>query len=141
MIETSMLFGSRGSDGGFLIPFCFPTLHKKSLDFTAFLSFNNILHFFLGGRTLATHASALKRARQSEKKRIRNVSVKSALKSHAKKVLQAVESKNSEEARKALASAIPAFQKAAGQRVIHKKTAARRISALAKKVDSLSAPV
>ena len=75
---------------------------------------------------MATHASALKRARQSEKKRIRNVSVKTALKTHAKKVLQAVESKNPEEARKALAGAIPAFQKAAGQRVIHKKTAARK---------------
>jgi len=89
---------------------------------------------------LATHASALKRARQSEKKRIRNVSVKTALKTHAKKVLQAVESKNPEEARKALAGAIPAFQKAAGQRVIHKKTAARKISDLAKKVNSLSSP-
>jgi small subunit ribosomal protein S20 len=115
-------------------------LTKKTLDFTALLSSNNILHFLLGGRTLATHASALKRARQSEKKRIRNVSVKSALKTHAKKVLQAVESKNSEEARKALASAIPAFQKAAGQRVIHKKTASRKISDLAKKVNSLSSP-
>jgi small subunit ribosomal protein S20 len=87
---------------------------------------------------LATHPSALKRARQSEKRRMRNVAVKSALKTHAKKVLQAVESKKNEEARKALASAIPAFQKAAGQRVIHKKTAARRISDLAKKVNSLT---
>jgi small subunit ribosomal protein S20 len=140
MIETSMLCWEPEVGWFFLFPFCFPTLLKKSLDFTSFLSSNNILHFFLGGRTLATHASALKRARQSEKKRIRNVSVKSALKTHAKKVLQAVESKNSEEARKALASAIPAFQKAAGQRVIHQKTAARKISGLAKKVNSLSAP-
>ncbi len=89
---------------------------------------------------MATHASALKRARQSDKRRIRNASVKSALKTHAKKVLQAVESKNPEEARKALAGAIPAFQKAASKKVIHKKTAARRISDLAKKVNSLSSP-
>jgi len=90
---------------------------------------------------LATHASALKRARQSEKKRLRNASIKSALKTQAKKVLQAVESKNTEEARKALSAAIPALQKAAGKGVIPKKTASRKISHLTKKVNSLSAPV
>lgn len=89
---------------------------------------------------MATHASALKRARQSEKKRMRNASVKSALKTHARKVLQALENKNPEEARKALAQAIPALQKAAGRGVIHKKTASRKISALARKVNSLSSP-
>ena len=89
---------------------------------------------------MATHDSALKRARQSEKRRMRNVAVKSTLKTHTKKVLQAVESKNPEEARKALASAIPALQKAAGKRVIHKKTASRKISGLVKKVNSLSSP-
>ena len=87
---------------------------------------------------MATHASALKRARQSEKRRQRNVSVKSTLKTQAKKILQAVENKNSAEAQKALASAIPAFQRASSKRVIHKKTAARKISQLAKKVNSLT---
>ena len=87
---------------------------------------------------MATHASALKRARQSEKKRLRNASIKSALKTQAKKVLQAVESKNTEEARKALSAAIPALQKAAGKGVIPKKTASRKISHLTKKVNSLS---
>jgi len=87
---------------------------------------------------LATHASALKRARQSEKKRLRNASIKSALKTQAKKVLQAVESKNTEEARKALSAAIPALQKAAGKGVIPKKTASRKISHLTQKVNSLS---
>jgi small subunit ribosomal protein S20 len=71
---------------------------------------------------------------------MRNASVKSALKTHSRKILQAVEGKNTEEARKALASAIPAYQKAAGKGIIHKKTAARRISDLTKKVNSLSSP-
>ncbi len=87
---------------------------------------------------MATHASALKRARQSEERRKRNVSVKSTLKTHAKKILQAVESKNPEEAQKALASAIPALHKASSKRVIHKKTAARKISQLTKKVNTLT---
>jgi len=89
---------------------------------------------------LATHASALKRARQSEKKRLRNASIKSALKTQAKKVLQAVESKKPDEARKALSAAIPAFQRAAGKGVIPKKTASRKISHLTKIVNSLSPP-
>ena len=89
---------------------------------------------------MATHASALKRARQSEKKRLRNVSIKSALKTQTKKVLQAVESKNADQARKALSAVIPAYQKAAGKGAIPKKTASRKISHLAKKVNSLSSP-
>ena len=89
---------------------------------------------------MATHASALKRARQSEKRRQRNVSVRSALKTYSKKVLEAVDSKNPEEARKALARAVPALQKASGKRVIHQRTAARKVSKLARKVNSLSQP-
>jgi len=87
---------------------------------------------------VATHTSALKRARQSEKRRQRNASVKSTLKTHTKKVLQAVESKNSEEARKALAALIPALQEASAKKVIHQRTAARKISHLTKKVNALA---
>ncbi len=86
---------------------------------------------------MATHDSALKRARQSERRRQRNVSLKSALKSQAKKVLQAIEANNPEEARNALTRAVPALQKASAKKVIHKRTAARRISQLSRKVNSL----
>jgi len=90
---------------------------------------------------LATHASAQKRARQSEKRRRRNAALKSLLRTSAKKVLLAVEEKKVEEARKALGRAIPLIQKIASKKVIHKKTAARKISRLAKKVNSLTSPV
>ncbi len=86
---------------------------------------------------MATHASALKRARQSEVRRQRNVTVKSTVKTYAKKVLAAVEGKNPQEAKKALAEAIPFIQKASSKGVIHKKNAARKISRLAKKVNAL----
>jgi small subunit ribosomal protein S20 len=89
---------------------------------------------------LATHVSAQKRARQSEKKRLRNAALKSLLKTSARKVLLAVEEKNVEEARKALARAVPAIQKIASKKVIHKKTAARKISRLARKVNTLTSP-
>ena len=87
---------------------------------------------------MTTHVSAQKRARQSEEKRLRNAAVKSLLKTSAKKVLLAVEEKNVEEARKALARAVPTIQKIASKKVIHKKTASRKISRLAKKVNTLT---
>ena len=89
---------------------------------------------------MATHVSAQKRARQSEKKRLRNAALKSLLKTSARKVLLAVEEKNIEEARKALARAVPVIQKIASKKVIHKKTAARRISRLARKLNTLTSP-
>ncbi len=89
---------------------------------------------------MATHASTLKRARQSEKRRVRNKLVKSALKTQAKKVLQAVEEKNLEKAKGALASAVPEFQRASSKKILHKRTASRKISRLAKKINALKVP-
>ncbi len=88
---------------------------------------------------MATHASALKRARQSEKRRLRNKMVKSAIKTHAKKVLLAVEEKNYANASGALKNAVPAMQRAASKKVLHKKAVSRKISRLAKKVNALKA--
>lgn len=87
---------------------------------------------------MATHISALKRARQSQKRHLRNARVKSIIKTFSKKVIKAVEEKNLEEAKKALTLAMPIIQKAASKRVIHKKTAARKISRLARKVNALA---
>ncbi len=89
---------------------------------------------------MATHLSALKRARQSKKKHLRNARLKSIIKTFSKKVIKAVEEKNLEEARKAFILAMPLIQKAASKKVIHKKTAARKISRLARKVNALAAP-
>ncbi len=86
---------------------------------------------------MATHASARKRARQSEKRRLRNAALKSVLKTSTKRVFKAVEEKNLEEAQKTLARAIPIIQRVAGKKVIHKRTAARKISRLTKKVSAL----
>ena len=66
--------------------------------------------------------------------------VKSALKTHAKKVLLAVEEKNLANASGALQDAVPAMQRAASKKVLHKKTASRKISRLARKVNALKAP-
>lgn len=88
---------------------------------------------------MATHKSALKRSRQSEKHRERNVAVRSGIKTGMKAVLAAVEEKDSETAKAVLAEAVPAIAKASAKGAIHKKTAARRISRLTKKVNALKA--
>jgi small subunit ribosomal protein S20 len=87
---------------------------------------------------LATHLSAIKRARQNEKRRLRNLQIKSTVKSSVKKVRVAVEGKDIEGAKKALSTVIPLIQKAHSKSVLHKNASARKISRLTRKVNSLA---
>lgn len=86
---------------------------------------------------MATHKSAEKRARQNKKRQLRNVSVKSSVKTRLKAVLSAVEEKKKDDARAALAKAISVIDKAASKGVVHKNTASRKISRLTRKVNQL----
>ena len=80
--------------------------------------------------------SAMKRVRQSEKRRLRNQAVKTYLKTVTKKVETALGQGTAEEAQAALGQAIPAFDKAASKGVIHKRKASRKISRLTRKVNA-----
>lgn len=82
---------------------------------------------------MANHKSALKRARQNEKRRLRNKSVKTRVKS----VVKAVRSADDDAAAK-LDEAKSVIDKAAKRGVIHKRTATRNISRLAKHANSVS---
>jgi len=86
---------------------------------------------------LATHLSAIKRARQNEKRRLRNLQIKSTVKSSVKKVRIAIAKKDVEGARNALSKAIPLIQKADSKGVFHKNTSARKISRLTREVNAL----
>jgi small subunit ribosomal protein S20 len=86
---------------------------------------------------LATHASAIKRNKQDEKRRLRNAMVKSDVKTTVKQVLGAVAGKDKDESQEALKKAIPAIQKAAAKGAFHKKTASRKVSRLTRKVNTL----
>lgn len=86
---------------------------------------------------MATHKSALKRQKQNEKKRVRNVHIRSTLKTVVKRVRLAVEAKDVEKARTALAEAIPAINEAKSKGVIHRNTASRKVSRLTRLVNSL----
>ena len=88
---------------------------------------------------MATHKSAIKRQKQAEKKHEINKSVKSMLKTLAKKVEQAVVAKNADVAKEAMVKAMKAYDKAASQGILHKSTASRKISRLSTKVGKISA--
>jgi small subunit ribosomal protein S20 len=79
--------------------------------------------------------SALKRVRQSEKRRRRNQFWKSTIKTLTKKVEAAVSSGDKDTAQKMLREAIRIISKARSKGVIHRNTAARKISKITKKVN------
>ena len=85
--------------------------------------------------TLANHKSALKRAKQSETKRLRNKAVKTRVKHTVKAVYEAAGGESPETAPSHLLAAKSVIDKAAKKGVIHKKTAARKISRLSKMVN------
>lgn len=89
---------------------------------------------------MAHSKSAIKRARQSEKRRLRNRIAKSNLKTAIKKVLSHLEAKDQGGAKDALQVAISKISKAATKGVIHKRNAARKISRLVKKANLLLQP-
>ena len=88
---------------------------------------------------MASHKSAIKRQKQALKKQERNKSVKSMLKTLAKKVEQAIEAKSADSAKDALVKAMKAYDKAASAGIIHRTTASRKISRLSTKVGRIGA--
>jgi len=80
---------------------------------------------------LANHKSAIKRAKQSQGRRLRNRSAKTTLKTLEKK-LRAVKEAGGENADEILRKNQSALHKAAKKGIIHKKTASRKISRLFK---------
>ena len=83
---------------------------------------------------VAQHASALKRHRQSEKRRLRNKATKTKLRHIVRVTRDAVDKREGASATSALAQATKALDKAATKGAIHRNTAARRISRLTRAV-------
>ena len=83
---------------------------------------------------MANTASAEKRNRQAQKRRARNVQVRTGVKSAVKKVREAVAKGDAAGAKQALQAAEKTIGKAASKGVLHKNAASRKISRLAKAV-------
>ena len=87
---------------------------------------------------MANHKSALKRARQTIVKTEVRKSRISRIKTFIRRVEDAVSSGNAEEARQAFLLAQPEIQRGVTKGVLHKNTAARRVSRLHSKIAALT---
>lgn len=85
------------------------------------------------------HKSTIKRARQAEKRHLRNRAVLSAVKNVMKKVTTALDEKKPQEAKASLREAASALNKAVSKGVLKPNTASRRVSRLAARVNALAA--
>ena len=86
---------------------------------------------------MANSAQARKRARQAIKRKERNASQRSTVRTYIKKVIAAVSSNDSEAAKSALVQAIPVIDKMVSKGILHKNQAERYKSRLSGKVKAL----
>ena len=102
---------------------------------TAYLP--TIIFSSLKGTKLANIKSQKKRNRQNEKLRQKNSQVRSAIRTLSKRVLSSIDSKENAETLLSLRNTfIKTVDKAASSGIIHKNTAARKISRLTRKVNT-----
>lgn len=80
--------------------------------------------------------SAMKRARQAEKKNLRNRGERTKIKNVMKTVEAALKDENKDTAKESLIVALKTISSAQSKGIIHKNNAARKISKLTKKVNA-----
>lgn len=88
---------------------------------------------------MANHKSALKRIRSSERKRLRNRTVRSTTRTIVKRARTTLQEGDADTARQAIQEAIRTLDKAVSKGVIHRNNAARRKSRLMKQLAELEA--
>ncbi len=86
---------------------------------------------------MANIKSQIKRNKTNELARQRNVSIRSEMKTRARRALEAAEAGDAEEAQARLREAQQRIDTATAKGVLHKRTAARRKSRLAREVADL----
>ena len=86
---------------------------------------------------MANHKSAEKRIRQTERRTAVNKARVARLRTFVKKVESAIASGDKEAARAAYSAAQPELQRGVGKGVIHRNTAARKLSRLSGRIKAL----
>ncbi|MCP5146227.1 MAG: 30S ribosomal protein S20 [Gammaproteobacteria bacterium] len=87
---------------------------------------------------MANTKQARKRARQAEKRRQLNVSQRSELRSHIRKVVRALRAGDKSAAQAAYTAAVPVIDRMAGRNIIHSNAASRYKSRLNTRVKNLA---
>ncbi|WP_096084804.1 30S ribosomal protein S20 [Agaribacterium haliotis] len=88
---------------------------------------------------MANSPQARKRARQNDKARQHNASLRSMVRTYLKKVVAAIEAGDAEAAKAAYAAAVPVLDRVADKGVFHKNKAARHKSRLNAQIKALAA--
>jgi small subunit ribosomal protein S20 len=88
---------------------------------------------------MANHFSALKRARQTEKRTVRNRNNRSQLRSALRRMRESIASGNHEQAEQAYRQTVSVLDKAIQKGVLHQNTASRYKSRLSVRVRALAA--
>ncbi len=94
--------------------------------------------YFIGGKNVAIHKSAIKRDRQSKVQRLRNAGYKTMAKNAVKELRLAIANKKIEDANLSLNKAVSTLQKVQSKGVLHKNTASRKISRLTRQINKLA---
>ncbi|AKH68640.1 ribosomal protein S20 [Spongiibacter sp. IMCC21906] len=88
---------------------------------------------------MANSPQAKKRARQAEKSRTHNASLRSMVRTYLKRVVAAIESGDQEAAKAAYVAAVPVLDRVADKGIVHKNKAARHKSRLNAKIKAMAA--
>lgn len=88
---------------------------------------------------MANHKDAIKRARQSEKARMRNRHDRSTMRTEVKKLRAAIEDGDLDTAQKLLPETVSTLQSFAQKGLIHHRNASRHVSRLTLAVNGLKA--
>lgn len=84
------------------------------------------------------HTFRQKRAKQAEKRRSHNASLRSMVRTYIKNVVKAIDAKDLEKAQAAFTAAVPVIDRMADKGIIHKNKAARHKSRLSGHIKALS---
>jgi small subunit ribosomal protein S20 len=87
---------------------------------------------------VANSASSEKRARQNERNRLQNKARRSALKTETRKFVDAVHAGDAAKAKEEFVAVQRKLDQLAAKRTLHKNTASRRKSRLAKRLNALA---
>lgn len=87
---------------------------------------------------MANSPQAKKRARQNDKARAHNASLRSMVRTYLKKVVYAIQAGDVEAAKTAYAAAIPVLDRVADKGIFHKNKASRHKSRLNAQIKALS---
>jgi small subunit ribosomal protein S20 len=89
---------------------------------------------------MANTKSAKKAARQTVRRTVANKATRSRMRGSVRKVEEAIASGNKDAARAALKEAEPIIVRTAQKGMVHRKSASRKVSRLAKRIGSMGTP-